>query len=97
MARHRRDEDIIISFLKQFSRDKKCPWVLRVYCTVVLAVITKMLDEKYLALMPGVPRYKIIPPEVEPVSTTEAEVPASDPQESVTEFLSQLGGANANP
>jgi hypothetical protein len=93
MARHRRDEEIVISLLKQFARDKKCPIILRVYCTTVLAVITKMIEEKNLATIPGVPRYNrsLSVPEVE---LPEAEMP--EPQEVVSDFVSSLGGARGN-
>lgn len=93
MPRKRRDEEIVLSFLKQFARDKNCPWAFRVYCVYVLAVVTKMISET--AIPPGVNRYR-------PRTTTEAPPPEepteeASPMNDVSDFLKQLntvGGAN---
>lgn len=95
MARKRRDEEVVISALKRVIADKSCPVGGRIYCIVVLAVLTKMLDAKYLALMPGVPRIKLAQPETAPVPLDTTIPVVEQPQVDVTDFLTQLGGDRA--
>ena len=93
MPRKRRDEEVVLSALKRWIADKDCPYVYRIYSTVLLGVATRMFDPALIALMPGAARYKL-PQEVkEPMAAEE-----TAPQEvDVTGFLKSLGGADANP
>lgn len=88
MPRKRRDEEVVIGFLKQFARDKDCPWQWRVYCVYALAVHTKMLPGAVFP--PGTGRYrdqgtlqKAVASEASP------EEPQTEPV-SDSDFLSQL-------
>ncbi len=100
MPRKRRDEEIVISFWKQFARDASCPWALRVYCVNLLAVKTGMVCEGGLPPIPGtyVPKKVVEPsPIVSKDAPTEVEAAAAEAVADVKNFMKQLGGADANP
>jgi hypothetical protein len=93
-GRKRKDDDIVRAFWKQFARDRKCPWSIRVYCTYALAVTIGMIPANLAP--PGVARYKEQAGAAElPPAPEIPEVPSTV---DVTEFLSALntGGANAD-
>jgi hypothetical protein len=95
MPRKRRDEEVVISFWKQFARDKDCPMHFRIYCTYALAVHTGMIPAAIFP--PGIGRYR---EQLTPQVVSSAEGVAVAETESVVDvknFLKQLGGADANP
>jgi hypothetical protein len=91
MPRKRRDEEIVLGYLKQFARDKNCPWAFRVYCVYVLAVVTKMISET--AIPPGVNKYR--PREIVPPVAEQPPDDSSQPMD-MSDFVKQLhsGGAD---
>ena len=97
MPRKRRDEEIVLSFWKQFARDASCPWALRVYCVNCVAKYAGVLAE--FPPIPGTyrPAASVTPsPEVSKEAPTPVEAAAAVAVADVKHFLSQLGGANGD-
>jgi len=90
MPRKRRDEEIVLSLLKQFAHHKDCPWSHRVYCVYVLAVITKMIPESMIP--PGVNRYRPRDVGVPAFATEEPKQDDSSYPMDMGDFVKQLSG-----
>jgi hypothetical protein len=98
MPRKRRDEEVIISFWKQFARDASCPWALRVYCVNNLALATNLLTET-LPIPGTAQRNKAIEPSplVSQQAPTPIEAAAANAVEDMKRFMKQLGGTPELP
>lgn len=101
MPRKQYTEEVVLSTLRRFTSDKKCPYSYRMFSTLLLGIYTRMFDESLVKLIPGIHRYKVMTePEssVEDAVRVEKEGMQEKEKNVVSEFLNQLsrGGGNGN-